>query len=457
MESINGRSNSGRPTGEGPGRNTGGGLGSRAFSRRWVLGAGATTLLTTGLTACGSDSDSGGGGGTLTAFVYGDDAVKVQQAAVDRFNKSAAAKKAKGKVKLERIPGAEYPAKLRTAMGSPSAPDIFFNWGGGSIKDYQEAKQVVDLTDTIENDPTLKSGFLPAVLAAGGLGGRNYGIPMRGMQPVILFYNKALFAEAGIANPPANLDELLAAALATTKRDGAGNITSAGITMDMAGQDHHWWREVLVRQNGGVPYDDAGNVAYNDAAGAAALKFYTDLQTEHKVGLVGFMDEGQAAFRAGLAAMTIDGTFRLGAFESNPFEWGVVELPADANGLRSNYSSYFANAIGATAEGEEKIAAEKFLAYISSPEAMEIWLDVVGELPARRDVAMTDANLADPVRAPFLKGLEYAHTTKFVDEAGQRQVAVDMVNRVLLENQAIEDSLAQAATAEQAIIDAAAK
>src|SRR3546814_12764522 len=87
--------------------------------------------------------------------------------------------------------------------------------------------------------------------------------------------------------------------------------------------------------------------------------------------LLGFMDEGQAAFRAGLAAMTIDGTFRLGAFASNPFEWGVVELPANAEGVKSNYSSYFANAIGATAEGEELEAAHKFLAYISAPEAME--------------------------------------------------------------------------------------
>ena len=84
---------------------------------------------------------------------------------------------------------------------------------------------------------------------------------------------------------------------------------------------------------------------------------------------------------------------------------------------------------------------------------MEIWLDTVGELPARRDVALTEANLADPIRGPFLKGLEYAHTTQFYDEAAQRQTAIDMVNRVLLEGQSIEDSIAQAATAEQAIID----
>ena len=71
---------------------------------------------------------------TITAFVYGDDAVKVQAGPSNRFNKSAAAKKAKGTIKLEKVPGTDYPPKLRTAMGSPSAPDVFFNWGGGSIK-----------------------------------------------------------------------------------------------------------------------------------------------------------------------------------------------------------------------------------------------------------------------------------------------------------------------------------
>jgi multiple sugar transport system substrate-binding protein len=88
---------------------------------------------------------------------------------------------------------------------------------------------------------------------------------------------------------------------------------------------------------------------------------------------------------------------------------------------------------------------------------MQIWLKTVGELPARREAALTEANLNDPIYAPFLKGLDYAHTTNFVDEAGQRQVVIDMVNRVVLESQSPKDSLAQAAQAEQAILDAAKK
>lgn len=352
-------------------------------------------------------------------------------------------------VKHTTFPYADYQTRVVAAKVAGQGPDVvqlFYGWldqfvAGGLIQPLDPA---VFPHDAIEAD------FFP-IVSAMKRGDDYYGLPTA-VRSLALFYNKAIFAEAGL-EAPQNLEELLAAAEATTKRDGSGNITSAGITMDMAGQDHHWWREVLIRQNGGEPYDAEGNVAYDSEAGAAALKFYTDLQTEHNVGLVGFMDEGQAAFRAGLAAMTIDGTFRLGAFADNPFEWGVVELPADANGLRSNYSSYFANAIGATAEGEELEAAQKFLQYISSPEAMEIWLDVVGELPARRDVALTEANLADPILGPFLAGLDYAHTTQFYDEAGQRQVAIDMVNRVLLEGQSIEDSLSQAAQAEQAIID----
>ena len=354
-------------------------------------------------------------------------------------------------VKHTTFPYADYQTRVVAAKVAGQGPDVvqlFYGWtdqfvNGGLIKPLDPA---------VFPHAEIEADFFP-IVSAMKRGDDYYGLPTA-VRSLALFYNKALLDEAGV-EPPTTLDELLAVAEATTKRDGAGNITVEGITMDMAGQDHHWWREDLVRQFGGVPYDADGNVAYDDEAGAAALKFYTDLQTEHNVGLVGFMDEGQAAFRAGMAAMTIDGTFRLGAFAGNPFEWGVVELPANAEGVKSNYSSYFANAIGATSEGEELEAAQKFLAYISSPEAMEIWLETVGELPARRDVALTDANLADPIRGPFLKGLEYAQTTQFYDEAAQRQTAIDMVNRVLLEGQSIEDSLAQAAQAEQAIIDAA--
>lgn len=359
-------------------------------------------------------------------------------------------------VKQVTFPYADYQTRVIAANMAGNGPDVmqlFYGWldkfvAGGILQPLP--------ADAFPHDKIEKE-FFP-IVSAMKRGEDYYGLPTA-VRSLALFYNKKLFAEAGLdaSNPPKTIDEFVAAAQKIAKHDGAGNLTVAGSTMDMGGQDHQWWREVLIRQFGGEPYtDNDQKVAYNSEAGEKALSFYTSLQLEKKIGQVGFMDEGQAAFRAGKAGMTIDGTFRLGSFRTiKDFEWGVTELPANAEGVRSNYASYFANGINAKTTGEELEASKKFLAYITSPAAMDIWLKTVGELPAMRSAALTETNLKDPIYAPFLKGLEYAHTTLFMDEQAQRQNAIDMVNRVLLEGQSAKDSLAQAAEAEQEIIDAA--
>lgn len=358
-------------------------------------------------------------------------------------------------VKQVTFPYADYQTRLVAANMAGKAPDVmqlFYGWADQFI----EGGLIQPLPEDAFPAADIEAEFFP-IVSAMQRDGKYYGLPTA-VRSLALFYNKKLLDEAGVT-PPTNLEELIAAAKATAKTNAAGDLETVGITMDPAGQDHQWWREVLVRQYGGAPYsDDYTKVTYADEAGANALGYYVGLARDEKVAQLGFMDEGQAAFKAGRAAMTIDGTFRLGSFgEITDFEWGVTELPANADGMRSNYASYFANAIGAKTEGEELEASIKFLQYVSSPEAMAIWLDVVGELPARRSAALTEANLSDPIYGPFLKGLEYAHTTRFVDEAAQRQVTIDMVNRVMLEDQAIPEALTVAAEAEQKIIDKAAK
>ncbi len=357
-------------------------------------------------------------------------------------------------VKHTTFPYADYQTKIAAAIPAGQGPDVvqlFYGW----LDNFVSAKFVQPLPTDAFPPEMLEKEFFP-IISAMKRDGKYYGVPTA-VRSLALFYNKKLFEQAGLdpAKPPQTLDELVAAAQKAAKRDAAGNLLSAGITLDMAGQDHQWWREVLVRQFGGAPYSaDSKKVAYDSEAGVKALQFYVDLQQKQKVGQVGFMDEGQAAFRAGRAAMTIDGTFRLGAFGNiKGFEWGVTELPAGADGKRSNYASYWVNAITTKAQGEKLEASKKFLAFVTSPEAMELWLKTVGELPARRSVALTEKNLADPVYGPFLKALEYAQTTLFVDEAAQRQITIDMTNRVLLQNQDPKASLAEAAKAEQAILD----
>lgn len=360
------------------------------------------------------------------------------------------------KVKQVTFPYADYQTRVIAANLAGNSPDVvqfFYGWldkfvAGGLVQPLPK--------DTFAADK-IESEFFPIVTAL-KRDGEYYGVPTA-VRSLGLFYNKNLLKEAGLdpSKPPQTLDALIEAAGKVVKRDASGNLVTAGLTIEVTGQDHHWWREGLVRQFGGVPYsEDGSKVAYDSEAGQKAFAFYTSLQTEHKLGEQGFIGEGPASFLAGRSAFTIDGTFRLGGLKAvKDFEWGVTELPATADGKRFNYASYFANGIGSKTSGEKLEAAKKFLAYISSPEAQELWLQVVGELPARKAVALTEKNLADPTYGPFLKGLESAYTTRFVDEAAQRQVIVDATNRVLLQGQSPKDSLAEAAKAEQEILDSA--
>ncbi|WP_293812616.1 extracellular solute-binding protein [uncultured Bosea sp.] len=358
------------------------------------------------------------------------------------------------KVKQTTFPYADYQTKIAAAMPAGQGPDVvqlFYGW----LDNFVGAKFIQPLPRDAFPPAAIEKEFYP-IVSAMKRNGEYYALPTA-VRSLALFYNKKLFQEAGLDpnTPPKTVDELLDFAKKTTKRDGAGNMLSAGITLDFPGQDYHWWRETLLRQNGGAPYsDDNRKVTYDSEAGAKSLNWYADLQRVHKVGQVGFMDEGQAAFRAGRAAMTVDGSFRLGAFGGiKAFEWGVAELPASADGKKANFASYWVNGITTKPTGEKLEAAKKFLAFVTTPEAMQLWLETVGELPARKAAAETEKNLNHPVYGPFLKALNYSHATVFVDEMAQRQVSLDMLNRVLLQNQDAKAALAEAAKAEQPILD----
>ncbi|UUP16605.1 extracellular solute-binding protein [Nitratireductor thuwali] len=355
-------------------------------------------------------------------------------------------------VKMTHFPYDSYRTKVAAAIPAGQGPDVvqlFYGW----LNDYVEAELIQPLPADTFPPEKIEEEFFPMVQAM-RIGDSYWALPTA-VRSLALFYNERMFADAGIENPPANLDELVEFAKKLTQKDGAGNLTAVGLTTGMTAQDHHWIREVLIPQFGGEPYvDNYRTVNYNNEAGLEAFTFYNDLQAKHGVTKAAFMDEPQAAFKAGRAGMHIDGSFRIGALEDvRGLKWGVAELPAGPDGTKSNYASYWVNAITSKAEGEKFDASVKFMEYLTSDEAMQIWIEIVGELPAKPSAAMTEENISDPVYGPFIKGLDYARTTVFANESAQRQVMVDMMQRIEFEGQSVEESVAQAAEEEQKILD----
>lgn len=363
-------------------------------------------------------------------------------------------------VNHSNFPYAQYRTKVAAAVAAGEGPDVvqlYYGW----LHDYLAAEILQPLSQDTFPHSEIENDFFPMV---GNMksGGEYYALPTA-VRSLALFWNKKIFREAGLDPdvPPKTLDELVDMARKLTKRDRAGNITQVGLTMGPINQDHNWWREVLVRQFGGTPYNaDNSQVTYNNDPGRAAFQYYADFATRHKTSVVDFMDKGEIAFKAGRAAMHIDGSFVLGFLKRtrgdrpSRLEWGVTELP-EHNGIKANFSSYWVNGITTKAAGEKRMAAEKFLKFITSARAMQYWLDNVGELPARKAVAYRAENQNHPDFGAFIRGLDYAYTTQFYSESAQRKTVVDMLDRILLEGQSVAESLDIAAREDQEIIDGA--
>ncbi|MER6535503.1 extracellular solute-binding protein [Streptomyces sp900105755] len=199
-----------------------------------LVSCAATLALALPLAACGSGSGQSSSDGKIHVLVYGDASNKVEKQIVDTFNKTSDVKAV-----LDTIPGADYQQKLQTIINTPQAPDIFFNWGGGSIQPFVKADLLLPLDGFIAKNPDLKSKFLPSVFNSAVVDGKPYGVPMRGTQPVLLFNNKKVLKDAGVT-PPQTWDELL---------DAVKKLKARGVTPIALGGGDRWptlmWFEYL--------------------------------------------------------------------------------------------------------------------------------------------------------------------------------------------------------------------
>ncbi len=357
-------------------------------------------------------------------------------------------------IKVEQVtfPYESYQQKVAAAVPAGEGPDVI-NLYYGWLPLWVKSGYIQALPDSAFSSAYFARNFYPFVAQSVSFGGKNYSVPTA-VRTLALIYNKKLFREAGLDpnSPPKTLDELLADAKKLSKYDAQGNLVQSGLLMQPNGQGHVWIREVLFRQFGATPYSaDGRTVTYNSPAGIQAFQWYTDRITKDKVGYPNFSTDDVTAFTAQKAAMNIDGSFRIATLNDvKNLEWGAAELPT-YKGIKSNFASFWTNAIVNGVSGAKLDAAVKFLAFLTSPEVQDLWLQKVGELPATP--SLSDKYKNDPVISVFLKGLAYAHATSYVDEAGQRTILVDAVDQVNLKKADPAAVLKDAAAKEQKLID----
>jgi ABC-type glycerol-3-phosphate transport system substrate-binding protein len=112
------------------------------------------------------------------------------------------------RVDLTTFGNEEYKERLRSIGDDPNAPDVFVSWGGASLTRLARAGRLLDLTEPLRQSPGVVERFLPTALAGGAVDGRQYGLPMRGTHPVVLFYHRGVFDRAGL-RPPRSYADLI--------------------------------------------------------------------------------------------------------------------------------------------------------------------------------------------------------------------------------------------------------
>ncbi|MFE5793686.1 ABC transporter substrate-binding protein [Streptomyces sp. NPDC056503] len=372
--------------------------------RNAVVG-GASLAMTLSLAACGGSGEASGDSDTIHVLVYGDATNKVEKQLVDTFNKTS-----KVKAVLDTIPGADYQSKLQTIISGKQAPDVFFNWGGGSIKPYVDAGLLMPLDDFIAKSPDLKSSFLPSVFNTAVVDGKPYGIPMRGTQPVLLFSNDKVLEDAGVT-APRSWDELLAAVTA---------LKAKGVTPIALGGGDRWptqmWFQYLYDRVAGPELFQKAvggdKEVWASADSRKALGMLKELIDAGAFGTnydsVKFTDGGSPALLAtGKAAFELMGSWEYSTlqdahpdFVKNDLGYGAFPTVAGGKGDPDNVAGNTNNFYSVLKTTRHPEAVAEFLKLMYSDEFVKAQL-AVGNLPTTTNTAKFLDGSANPAYSTF--------------------------------------------------------
>jgi len=189
-----------------------------------VLCAGALMLTA----ACGGDSGDGGSsegdGDTITWWHNSNN--EPGKGFYEQIAKDFEDENPGIDVQIEAMAHEDMVSKLEAAFQSGDVPDIYMERGGGELADHVEAGLVRDISE----DASEEIEKLGGNVAGWQSEGKTYALPFS-VGVVGFWYNKDLFAEAGIEAPPTTMSEFY---------DVVGQLKDAGITPVSVGAGDKW-------------------------------------------------------------------------------------------------------------------------------------------------------------------------------------------------------------------------
>lgn len=315
-------------------------------------------------------------------------------------------------IELDTLNTDQQKVKLKTQAASKEIPDITMVNPAAQMKPFVDAGLLAPLNDMLDQNG-LKDTYQAGLLDYYSFDKNIYAVP-DGNNIEVVFYNKDLFSQAGIANTPTTFEEML---------KDVKILKDKGITPLAIGEKDSWtgsflFMNILLRTNGGPGFlsdVQAGTKTFEDPAFVEAVDAFQQL-----VQAGAFPDgatsidanAGGNIFKSGKAAMWVIGSWETGAVDASSvagkvgaFQFPTVNGKGDPNQFMLAPGSAFA----ISANSEHLQETKDFLNFYASnypkkqfelKNAVGIGQKVDGDLKAAgySDLAISVADLFNKVK-----------------------------------------------------------
>lgn len=360
-----------------------------------TIALGAAVLA---LAACGGDGDDGASGAAVSVAPEGTDdgsqltlwtrapLEKQAKLLVAAYNKTH-----KNQVALTVVPNDDYVAKVGAAAGSKSLPDLFAadivyvpNWVNQGL--FQDVSANVD---GLGYKDSINKGHLDA----GTADGKEHILPFV-LDLSMLFWNKALFKEAGLDpnKAPATLEEYAAAAKkiqALNKKDVYGTATG----LNCGGCLVFTWFPSIWAADGQVMNSDGTEAQFTSEQSKKVLGIWQDLWKSGAV-LPSSKDEAgptwTARFTEGKVGLML---YPATLLSSTKFDVGVAGIPGPGGGASTFVGG---DGIGISKDSKKAAQAWNFLNWMMTEQAQTEVLAKNNDVVSRSDLADNQYAAKDP-------------------------------------------------------------
>ncbi len=362
---------------------------------RGIAGMFIAGAVVVGLGACAGSDDPGTSaaeagpegiddGSTLTLWTRAP-LEKQANLLVDAYNETH-----ENQVELTVVPNDDYVAKVGAAAGSGGLPDLFAA-DIVYVPNWVEQGLFQDITDNIDG-LDFKDEINKGHLSAGTYEGGEYVLPFV-LDLSMLFWNKELFAEAGLDPDvaPANMEEYAEAAKAVQALDKPDTYgTATGLAC--GGCLVFTWFPSIWADGQEVLSDDGTESLLASDTAKSVYDTWRDLWESGAV-LPSSQDEAgptwTAAFTEGNVGLMF---YPATLLSSTPFDAGVAGIPGPEGGASTFVGG---DGIGISKDSDKAAQAWNFLNWMMSEEAQVGVLAANNDVVSRGDLAVNEYSEAD--------------------------------------------------------------